>query len=100
MRFVSCLRGMSRVKGAFKPLYAMLHCENGMLEIAESETILQPFCPDYYSRNPIPVVWSPEAKCPQFMDDLLIPALEEEDIDLLVRWGGACCWVSTMRSGL
>jgi hypothetical protein len=75
--------------GAFKPLYAMLHCANGMLEITESETTLHPFSPEYYSRNPIPVAWNPEAKCPEFVDVLLNSAMEEEDVDLLVRWSGS-----------
>ena len=83
------LRGYVAREGAFKPLYAMLHCANGMLEITESETKLHPFSPEYYSRNPIPVAWNPEAKCPEFMDVLINPAMGADDADLLVRHGGS-----------
>ena len=75
--------------GALKLLYAMLHCGNGMLAISESGTKLHPFNPEYYSRNPIPVAWNPEAKCAEFMDVLLSSAMGAADVDLLVRWSGS-----------
>jgi hypothetical protein len=81
------LKNHVATKGAFKPLDAMLHCGNGMLAISESGTTLLPFNPLYYSRNPIPVAWRPEAKCLEFMDGLLNSAMDADDADLLVRWG-------------
>jgi putative DNA primase/helicase len=60
-----------------------------MLKITESGTILHPFNPEYYSRNPIPVAWNPEAKCAEFMDVLLRSAMGAADVDLLVRWSGS-----------
>lgn len=73
----------------FKPRHALLHCTNGMLEITEVQAILHPFSPNYYSRNPISVAWNPQALCPSLSTSLLRPALDDDDVDLLIRWGGS-----------
>ena len=83
------LRSHVAKTGIFKPRYGTLHCANGMLKIRNAGTILRPFSPDYYSRNPIPIAWNPRAVCPRFIDVLLRPALDPDDIDLLMRWTGS-----------
>jgi phage/plasmid-associated DNA primase len=50
---------------------------------------LLPFSPDYYSRNPIPVNFNPEAKCPKFRELIETQIPSEEDQALLQRWMGS-----------
>jgi hypothetical protein len=51
---------------------------------------LLPFSPDYYSRNPIPVNFNPEAKCPRFRK-LIKTQVPAEDQDLVsAGWALAC----------
>lgn len=63
-------------------------CNNGMLRIAD-RTLLE-FKPDYRRRNKLAVNFDPAAKCPQFLDKLLKPALSDIDVRLLQQWSGMC----------
>ena len=72
----------------FKRLKRVLHCKNGMLHM-EYQPRLMPFSPEYYSRNPIPIAYNPEAKCPKFLA-FLNEVLEPDDVSLLIRWIGSC----------
>lgn len=61
-------------------------CSNGMLRAANRE--LLPFSPEYRRRNKLAVLYTPGARCPMFLDTLLVPALDAEDIEVLQRWCG------------
>jgi putative DNA primase/helicase len=61
-------------------------CRNGMLRLADGS--LLPFSPTYRRRNKLAVDYLPEATCPMFLDTLMVPALEPEDLDLVQRWCG------------
>jgi len=67
-------------------LTKFIPCANGMLRLADKQ--LLPFSPSYRRRNKLAVPFAPTAKCPLFLETLLLPALGADEIDLLQRWCG------------
>lgn len=61
-------------------------CANGVLRL--SDKVLLPFSPMYRQRNKLAVPFEPDAECPLFLDTLMRPALDPEELDLLQRWCG------------
>jgi hypothetical protein len=61
-------------------------CANGMLRVSDRELLA--FAPEYRRRNKLGVPFVAGAGCPMFLDTLLGPALDPDDIDLLQRWCG------------
>jgi putative DNA primase/helicase len=61
-------------------------CRNGMLRLSDKELLA--FSPSYCRRNKLAVAFDPAAKCPLFLDTLMRPALDTEELDLLQRWCG------------
>ena len=51
---------------------------------------LQQFAPEFYSRNRCEINYVPDAKCKKFLEELLQPALSDEDIALLQLYCGQC----------
>jgi P4 family phage/plasmid primase-like protien len=64
-------------------LTEFIPCSNGMLRL-EDNTLL-PFSPSYRRRNKLAVPYNPNATCPLFLDTLMRPALEPDDLELLQR---------------
>jgi hypothetical protein len=62
-------------------LQTYIACRNGMLRLADRE--LLPFAPAYRRRNKLAVDYDPAAGCPLFLDLLMRPALDSEELDLL-----------------
>jgi P4 family phage/plasmid primase-like protien len=81
---VRALCGRTKV---FKRLKRILHCKNGMLHL-EDQPHLMPFSEEYFARNPIPINYNPEAKCPKFLA-FLNKVLGPDDVSLLIRWFGS-----------
>jgi putative DNA primase/helicase len=81
-------RGLLEVPPNFfeTDLMEYVPCSNGMLRVADKRIL--PFGPQYRRRNKLAVPYDPAATCPLFMETLLRPALEPEEIDLLQRWCG------------
>ena len=75
---------------AFQRRAPLIHVCNGVLHLDEDPPGLHPFSPDYYSRNRSEIQYDPAGTCPRFLDELLRPALPEEDISLLQRYAGMC----------
>ena len=68
-----------------------IHVGNGILVLSNDGTFtLQPFSPDFYSRNQCKINYDPAAKCPRFLNELLSPAISPEDIALLQLYAGQC----------
>ncbi|GHC01999.1 bifunctional DNA primase/polymerase [Cerasicoccus arenae] len=86
------LKGEVTKREVFKTGEGVIHLQNGMIDLREgraNQLTLKPFSPKFYSRNPIPVAFNPEARASRFMNDLLKRALPiKEDCDLFLRWGG------------
>lgn len=85
---VNWLKGYASKRDIFEIKLGMVHLLNGMLDLTADQPTLKPFSPYYYSRNQIPVKYDGSAEAPKFMNDLLLRALPQEDVDLLQRWGG------------
>jgi phage/plasmid-associated DNA primase len=84
----NALRGFVGKKDVFKRNGRVIHLINGMLHL-DGNLRLEPFAPDYYSRNVCPIEWNPKAECLEFKELLLEPALDENDISLIQRWSGS-----------
>lgn len=67
-------------------LTEFIPCRNGMLRLSDRE--LLGFSPSYRRRNKLGVAYDPTANCPLFLDTLMRPALDPDDLDLLQRWCG------------
>jgi P4 family phage/plasmid primase-like protien len=67
-------------------LTEFIPCANGMLRL--SDMTLLPFGPSYRRRNKLAVPFEPSAKCPLFLETLMYPALDREELDLVQRWCG------------
>jgi len=80
-------RGLLEVKQGFfeTGLMEFVPCANGMLRLADKK--LLPFGPQYRRRNKLGVAYQPGAKCPLFLETLMRPALDADDLDLLQM----CC---------
>ncbi|MBS0631890.1 MAG: hypothetical protein JSS11_08255 [Verrucomicrobia bacterium] len=83
------LKGQCERRDAFNITHNLIHVRNGMLDLSSGTPALLPFAPNYRSRNQIPYDYDPKATCPRFLNDLLKPALPDEDIDLLQRIAGS-----------
>ncbi len=74
---------------AFGAKHSYIHVKNGILQLNSTPPRMEEFSPEFYSRNLCPFNYEPDAKCEQFLNELLKPALGDEDIDLLQRWAGS-----------
>ena len=64
-------------------LTEFIPCRNGMLRLSDRQ--LLGFSPSYRRRNKLGVAFDPAAKCPLFLDALMRPALDSDNLDLLQR---------------
>jgi Family of unknown function (DUF5906)/Bifunctional DNA primase/polymerase, N-terminal len=86
---VSALKGIVERRGAFKVKQRFIHVANGVIRFADDGDIqFGGFAPEDYSRNRSPFAFVPDAECPRFLNELIYPAVEPDDADLLQRWAG------------
>jgi len=67
-------------------LTEFIPCANGMLRLRDKAIL--PFDPKYRRRNKLTVPYDSNAKCRLFLDTLMRPALDPDELDLLQRWCG------------
>jgi P4 family phage/plasmid primase-like protien len=67
-------------------LTEFIPCSNGMLRLSDHQLLV--FSPNYRRRNKLAVAFDPTATCPLFLDTLMRPALDRDELDLLQRWCG------------
>ena len=73
------------------PDKVFIHVGNGVLELDDSGAWrLNPFSPDYHSRNRCEVSYCPGAQCPRFLSELPTPLLMDDDKDLVQQMIGMC----------
>lgn len=86
----SHLRGIVERRGVFSQKKKMIHLANGVLVFnAETNDFdLYPFSPEFYSRNRSPIAFDPNARCDQFLNELILPAVAPEDAELLQKFAG------------
>jgi len=86
---VSALKGIVEQRGAFKVKQRFIHVANGVIRFADDGDIqFGGYAPEDYSRNRSPFAFVPEAECSRFLNELIYPAVEPDDADLLQRWAG------------
>jgi hypothetical protein len=88
---VNGVRSFVGKTGMFQRLpLGLIHVKNGMLKISsDGKCELMAFSPEFYSRNPLPFAFNPEAKAPRFLEMICYP-LDPDDADLLMRIFGSC----------
>jgi len=80
---------MAEHRDAFQVRRSAVHVENGVIRLADDGDVrLTGFAPEDYSRNRSPIPFDAGAECPRFLQELLLPAMSAEDVDLLQRWAG------------
>ena len=93
---LTLLRGLCAHTDAFaRKGEPFVHCANGVVVFVPQDKgllkpELRPFSPEYMSRNRTEYNFDPEAKCNEFMEKLLKPAINEDDISHLQRYIGQC----------
>jgi putative DNA primase/helicase len=87
---VGHLKGMNERRHAFTGDPEGIHVANGYLVLGPDSVELHDFSPHYYSRNRSPIAFDPKARCPRFIEEVLKPALDPEDIALLQYLAGQC----------
>jgi len=82
------LKGTAAKSDAFQKPNRVMHAANGMVDLTERPFAFKGFAKEFYSRNQSPIAYDPAAKCPRFLNELLRPALGEDDVGLLQNWCG------------
>lgn len=87
---VSQLKGVIEKRNAFAKTRRTIHLSNCMLVFENGELGDSVFSPDFFSRNQSPIAFAPEAQCPRFLNEMLIPAVHPEDVKLIQKYVGQC----------
>lgn len=89
-------RGLLEVPHDFfaSDLTEFIPCANGMLRLRDRMRL--PFNPTYRRRNKLAAPYDPDAKCPRFLDTLMRPALDADDLELMQR----CCGMLLLGENL
>src|SRR5947207_3121476 len=85
---VAHLRGISEKRGAFTGARRAIHLANGVIVFSGCNAELQPFSPEFRSRNRSPIAFDENAKCERFLNELVLPAVEPDDAELLQKFAG------------
>lgn len=84
------LKGIIERPEAFRRERPIIHVGNGVLHLDTNPPTLNEFSETYYSRNRSEINFDEEADCPRFLAELMLPALDVDDISLLQRYAGQC----------
>lgn len=85
---IAHLRGIAEKRGAFAERRKVIHLANGVIVFKGCEAELRPFSPEYRSRNRSPIVFDEKATCERFLNELVLPAVDPEDVELLQKFAG------------
>ncbi len=85
---VSHLRGIVEQRNAFAERHKVIHLANGVITFKDGDADLEPFSPEYRSRHRSPIKFDPEARCDRFLNELVLPAVHPEDVELLQKFAG------------
>jgi P4 family phage/plasmid primase-like protien len=85
---IAHLRGLVEQRGAFTGQRGFVHLANGVIVLNGGRLDLQAFSREFRSRNGSPIHFAPHAKCERFLNELVIPAVHAEDIELLQKFAG------------
>lgn len=85
---VSHLRGIVERQGTFAEKRRLIHLANGVVVFNGTEAELRPFSPEFKSRNRSPIVFDERARCDRFLNELVLPAVRPDDVELLQKFAG------------
>ncbi len=85
---IAHLRGTVEQRGAFAARRKFIHLANGIMVFTGCEAELRPFSPEYRSRNRSPIAFDENARCERFLNELVLPAVHPEDVELLQKFAG------------
>ena len=85
---IAQLRGIAEHRHAFTDRPRAVHLANCMLRFEGGACIREDFSPKFRSRNRSPIAFDPAAKCPRFLNELLLPAVHPDDAILLQKMAG------------
>jgi P4 family phage/plasmid primase-like protien len=85
---VAHLRGISEKRSAFAGAKKAIHLANGVIVFNGCNAELRPFSAEFRSRNRSPIAFDGNAKCERFLDELVIPAVAADDVELLQKFAG------------
>jgi putative DNA primase/helicase len=83
------LRGILECRGAFVQRERRIHLANGIFRFENGGELL-PFSPEFLSRNRSPIVFDESAKCERFLNELVLCAMQEDDVVLVQKYFGLC----------
>jgi P4 family phage/plasmid primase-like protien len=86
---IGALMGIVEKRGVFLTKQRFIHVANGVIRLGDDgDVTFGGYSPEDYSRNRSPIAFNAEAECPRFLNELIYPAVEPDDADLLQRWAG------------
>ena len=88
-RIIGHLRGITEQRDAFKHREHRIHLANRVFSFTNGGELL-PFSPALVSRNRSPIVFDENATCDRFLNELISPAVHEDDAVLIQKYGGMC----------
>jgi putative DNA primase/helicase len=86
---VAQLRGICERRGAFAQRERRIHLANGVFSFDNNGELLS-FSPAFISRNRCPIEFDENARCDRFLNELIYPAVHEEDAVLIQKYCGMC----------
>ena len=78
---VNTLKGQAEQRGAFDEKPNAIHLANCMIQISDGVIDKLPFSPSFKSRNP-------SAQCPRFLNELILPAVHADDVEIIQKMMG------------
>ncbi len=85
---IAHLRGTVEHRGAFTEPRRAIHLANGVMVFRSGDFELHPFSPEWRARNRSPIPFDENAKCDRFLDELVLPAVQPDDVELLQKFTG------------
>jgi len=85
---IAHLRGIVEKQNPFAEARKAIHLANGVIVFNGAEAELRPFSPEFRSRNRSPIVFDESARCDRFLNELVLPAVHPEDVELLQKFAG------------
>jgi len=87
---IAQLRGIVERRNAFADRPKILHLQNCALRVVRILALREEFSPAFLSRNRSPIAYDPDAKCPRFLEELVLPGIGRENVLLLQKYVGQC----------
>lgn len=85
---VNGLKGIAEHRNAFDERPSAIHLANCMIRLNGGMIDKEGFSPSYRSRNQSPIIYDPRAQCPRFLNELILPAVHQEDVAILQKMMG------------